>query len=197
MKKLSILLFLLFSCSFIFSENTSFELFLSKPGVNDYYFCKRGDKDSPINETDEITFKSIQDKNTKESTVSFGFYWSLYVDGNISMEMEFKSKSTSSLENDFMLLHTKNDDVGLNYTVSWASDDNSSSGNINPTSINSKISKNERTIQFLSSTPCDDITGIKGLMNFDCILNAPTNDDGKYFMEGQYSGVAQVKIMIS
>ena len=128
--------------------------------------------------------------------------------------------SAEAVDNGYMLVNTENDEIGLNYNITFS--DNSSysykgsQGDVKLTDSiddvpdgkngNTKMTSKERTLTLFERIPLDLITPIKGSAFLNLKLLAPWGNvigaDGNvtgqdyHFMQGQYTGYVFIETVI-
>lgn len=228
MKKTALLLIFLFLSLTVFANDVNFYLNLVKNGSSSVEI-----KDSTlITSLDKIVFSipNIVDNpvvDRSSSTASFGLAWNLYanydangiLDASCSMNLYFVT-SAEAVDNGYMLINTENDEIGLNYNITFS--DNSSysykgsQGDVKLTDSiddvpdgkngNTQMTSGERTLTLFKTIPLDLIIPIKGSAVLNLELLAPwgnvTGPDGNvigqeyHFMQGQYTGYVFIETVI-
>ena len=194
MKRIFVLLALLIpsllSAAETLSDNTKFDILLTKPGHTDYYFYEYGTEENALQ---QILFNLPSDT---EATGKARFGWSIYNNGTYSLSLIFRSKTDGS-ENDVMLrpTDTTSSVVGYNYSVSI--DDSSMKQRPSGLVISSgnetkEIPESSRTLSVLDNISVNSSVGNVGWIDMTFTLSAPSQ-----FMEGQYSGEIVVSVISS
>ena len=194
MKRILVLLALLIpsllSAAETLSDNTKFDILLTKPGRTDYYFYEYGTEENALQ---QVLFNLPSDT---EATGKARFGWSIYNNGTYSLSLIFRSKTDGS-ENDVMLrpTDTTSSVVGYNYSVSI--DDSSMKQRPSGLVISSgnetkEIPESSRTLSVLDNISVNSSVGNVGWIDMTFTLSAPSQ-----FMEGQYSGEIVVSVISS
>ena len=179
----------------------SFDLVLTRPGVTDYYFTSAG-SDNRLSE--EVTFSLVSGTPPK-ATAELGFTCHMYDVGTFNVDLIFASSTENYGTTDFMLRHKKDEDTGLNYSVSAQERTEGSSANgsvINSLGfagdgISSEAYEEERTLRLINGGEVTASSGISKSFDINLTLNAPTSSDNNGatgFMEGQYEGEIVVNV---
>ena len=188
----------------------NFDLVLTRPGVTDYYFTSHG-SDNRLSE--EVTFSLVSGTPPK-ATAELGFTCHMYDVGTFNVDLIFASSTENYGTTDFMLRHKKDEDTGLNYSVSVSERDEASAsaktlGSLefvdDPYGTNSTISspavESSRTLRLINNGGVSASSGISKSFDIKLTLNAPTrlNNEEKpkpvtAFSAGQYEGEIVVNV---
>ena len=176
----------------------SFNIIFEKPGVTDYHFTEAGT--TTLSRTQYFT-SYFQNSSSPEA--AFGFDWSVYYNGNISISLVFAATNEEAnaaygnpeTATGYMLKHEdSNVSRGLNYTVALSDSEGDGADSEESTGSDSKnpISGSDRTLVLVDNKKITPINGSSGHVDFKLQIDSGNFTSAENnAMGGQYSGVVR------
>lgn len=180
-----------------------FSIMFKKPGVTDYHFTEEGT-------TTLSRFQYFTPYfGSSEPTASFGFDWSVYHDGYVSISLVFAADNEAADiaygnpdaedSKGYMLEHaTFKTERGINYTVKPKNQkgDGISCTESKGSDSSEAILGADRTIKILNRKATSTIEGTSGHVDFDLKIAASNfTVSENAAMSGQYSGIVRCYVV--
>lgn len=183
-------------------EEKQFEVIFQKPGETDFYFTEGT---TNVRSQKAVEFNPVF-APTDSTTGNFGFYWEVYHDGAVTIELKFSSGHQQTVTNsdgtsysgDYMLYSTEGGQ-GLNYNVELNDGLSTIDDSCTPNEITSvshvPLTEEQRTIKLYEGN-ATNIQGTSGHAVFDLSMDPPIDSEGHVgFIKGQYVG--QIEFFIT
>lgn len=202
MKRRAVILLIFFAMFSVIAEglpSQSFNIIFEKPGVTDYHFTEAG-----TTTLSRIQYFTSYFQNSNSSLeAAFGFDWSVYYNGNISISLVFAATNEEAnaaygnpeTATGYMLKHEdSNVNRGLNYTVALSKSAGDGADSEESTGSDSKtpISGSARTLVLVDNKRITSINGSSGHVDFKLQIDSGNFTSAENnAMGGQYSGVVR------
>lgn len=177
-----------------------FDIVLNKVGETDYYF-------SDFNHEVRNPRIIMTDQNQSAPYIyNFSFVWSIYTNSKISLIMNFYATEADASDGyGFMLRHTENNSIGINYDVKYNADSSDVATEIKgieavysqaPAGQGVGMLLSNRQIPLLQNVQVTPLAGNSGHVDFTISIDpAKHAENGESFSAGQYTGYIEVQIM--
>ena len=176
-----------------------FDIVLNKVGETDYYF-------SDFNHEVRNPRIIITDQNqTAPFTYDFSFVWSIYTNSKISLIMNFYATEADASDGyGFMLRHTEDNSIGINYDVKYNAASSDVATEIEgieavyseaPEGQGVGMLLSNRQIPILQNVQVTPLAGNSGHVDFTISIDPAHAENGESFSAGQYTGYIEVQIM--